>query len=287
MEPAMRNIFFFIRRYFNFFFFLILQVICILLIVRYSNYHQAAFSNSTNKLTGVINKEYNKIEYYFQLKKTNDSLVKANEVLYNKLAGEFNLPDSTSKTMIDTLMVDSVRKYRTYTYLQVKVVANSVASQNNFIVIYGSNVNTLRAGMGIVDPNNAAIGIITEVSGDYAVVMSLLHKDSHISGKLLKGGETGTLNWDGKEPNFITLSNIPKSAKIVKGDTIITSGFSTSFPKGMMIGRVEEVYAETATNNFKIKFKTAANFYNLQFAYAINNLQQEPVNKLLEKVKQQ
>ena len=287
MEPYMRNIFFFIRTYFNFLFFLLLQVICILLIVRYSNYHKAAFSGTTNRITGKINKEYNKIEYYFQLKKTNDSLIKANEVLYNRLKEDFGIPDSMSKKVIDTVMVDSVRHYRTYTYLSVKVVANSVAAQNNFIVISGSNVSGLKAGMGIVDANNAVIGIITEVTGDYAVVMSLLHKDSHISGKLKKGGETGTLNWDGKEPNLITLTNIPKSAKIAKGDTIITSGFSTSFPKGMLIGRVEEVYAETATNNFKIKFRTAANFYNLQFGYAINNLHQDPVNKLLDKVKKQ
>ena len=67
--------------------------------------------------------------------------------------------------------------------------------------------------MGIVDPNNAVVGIITEVADDYAVVMSLLHKDSHISGKLLKAGETGHVTWDGKEPNIITLTDIPKSAK--------------------------------------------------------------------------
>jgi rod shape-determining protein MreC len=125
------------------------------------------------------------------------------------------------------------------------------------------------------------------VTDDYAVVMSLLHKDSHISGKLFKGGETGTLNWDGKTPNIISLTGIPKSAKVAKGDTIITSGFSTTFPKGMLIGFVTEVIPEKSTNNFLIKFKTAADFYNLQYVYAIDNRQQEAVNQLLEKAKQQ
>ena len=99
----------------------------------------------------------------------------------------------------------------------------------------------IKEGMGIIDPNSGVVGIVTDVSADYAVVMSLLHKDSHLSGKLLKGGETGTLNWDGKTPNIISLTGIPKSAKVAKGDTIISSGFSTSIPKGMMIGIVEEV----------------------------------------------
>ena len=245
------------------------------------------FDNSANKITGKINERYNLVEYYFQLKKTNDSLVKANEALYNKLKSNFDLPDSTTKTQIDTLRIDSLVEYRRLSYLHAKVVSNSVSTPSNFMVLGGYNVKSFKTGMGIVDANSAVVGIITEVIGGYAVVMSLLHKDSHISGKLLKGGETGTLNWDGKEPNFITLSSIPKSAKVAKGDTIITSGLSTTFPKGLMIGRVEEVYAETSTNNFRIKFRTAANFYNLEYAYAIINLQQEPVNKLLEKIKKQ
>ena len=245
------------------------------------------FDNSANKITGKINERYNLVEYYFQLKKTNDSLVKANEALYNKLKSNFDLPDSTTKTQIDTLRIDSLVEYRRLSYLHAKVVSNSVSTPSNFMVLGGYNVKSFKTGMGIVDANSAVVGIITEVIGGYAVVMSLLHKDSHISGKLLKGGETGTLNWDGKEPNIITLSSIPKSAKVAKGDTIITSGLSTTFPKGLMIGRVEEVYAETSTNNFRIKFRTAANFYNLEYAYAIINLQQEPVNKLLEKIKKQ
>jgi rod shape-determining protein MreC len=282
-----RNIFLFIRRYFNFLIFLFLQVLSIYFIARYSNFHQAMFGNAANSITGKVNKQYNLVEYYFQLKKTNDSLVRANETLYNKLRDNFDLPDSAAKSIVDTVKVDSLFEYRSYTYLHAKVVSNSVTAQNNFIVIYGDNVKKMRIGTGIVDENNGVAGIITDISGDYAVVMSLLHKDSHISGKLKKGGETGTLSWDGKEPNIITLTGIPNSAKIIKGDTVITSGFSTTFPKGMLIGRVEAVYKETTTNNFKIRFRSAANFYNLQYVYGIINKHQDPVNSLLDKAKKQ
>ncbi len=283
----MRNIFLFIRLYFNLIIFLILQGSCIYLIIHYSNYHHAAFGNLSNQLTGRVNEQYSRIDNYFHLKRTNDSLVKANESLYNKLKIDFELPDTVSNERIDSIRIDSIIQYRKYTYLPAKVVSNSISTQNNYIVLSRGKARQLHEGMGIVDINNAVVGIITEVTDDYAVVMSLLHKDSHLSGKLLKGGETGTLNWDGKKPNMITLSNIPKSAKVAKGDTIITSGFSTTFPKGMIIGRVAEVFSETSTSNFRINFITAANFYNLQYVYAIENNQQEPVNKILDKIKQQ
>ena len=146
----MRNIFLFIRRYANLLIFLILQVICIYFIVSYSKYHEAAFGDTANKFTGRINKQYNKVEYYFQLKRTNDSLVKANEVLYNKLRSNFNISDSVDKVFIDTMRIDSINRYRKFNYLNAKVVANSIAAQSNFIVINGSNVHSFKKGMGIV-----------------------------------------------------------------------------------------------------------------------------------------
>ena len=281
----MRNIFLFISRYFNFLVFLLLQALCIYFITSYSKYHQAAFGAVSNNVTGKINTEYNKVEYYFQLKKTNDSLLKANELLYNKLRTNFEVPDSVSRTVLDTLRIDSISQYRKLSFISAKVVANSVNTQNNFIVLQSNDKGIFKPGMGVVDVSNAAVGIITEVDGNYATVMSLLHKDSHISGKLAKTGETGTLNWDGKEVNIMYLGNIPKSARIAKGDSIITSGFSTSFPRGLMIGRVDAVYSDAGSTNFKVKFHTSANFYNLQYVYVISNADQEPVNKILNKIK--
>jgi len=281
-----RNIFLFIRRYFTFILFLLLQGFSIYIIVHYSNYHKAAFSKTANQFTGKVNEKYSQVAYYFSLKKTNDSLVAANQKLYNKLKADFELPDTTSNFIVDSIKVDSMEQHRKYRYYAAKVVYNSVAGQNNFIVLNRGSSQNIRAGMGIVDPNQGVVGIVTDVSADFAVVMSLLHKDSRLSGKLLKGGETGTLNWDGKTPNIISLTGIAKSAKVAKGDTIISSGFSTSIPKGMMIGIVQEVKADKSTNNFLIKFKTAANFYNLEFAYAIENNQAENIKAILEKGKQ-
>lgn len=281
----MRNIFLFIRRYFNFLVFLLLQVLCISLIIQYSKYHQAMFGNTANFFTGKINLQYDKIDYYFQLKKTNDSLVAANEKLYNKLASNFNIPDSGSKEVIDSIQIDSILQYRKFNYMTAKVISNSVTSPSNFLVLQSVNTSLMRVGMGVVDPNNAVVGVITDVSDEFAVVMSLLHKDSRISGKLLKTGETGTIIWDGKYPNLVTLTGIPKSTKVAKGDSIITSGFSIIFPKGLMLGRVEEVYLEKSTNNYKINVRTTSNFYNLEYAYVINSAQQPLIDPLLEKAK--
>lgn len=244
------------------------------------------FGNSANKITGKVNSQYDKIEYYFRLKKTNDSLVKANERLYNMLKQNYDIPDSnTSRQVIDSIKIDSVLQVRRFTYIQSKVVANSVTAQNNYVVLHGAAVAGMRPGMGVVDPGNAVIGVITEVSGNYATVMSLLHKDSKISGKLFKTGETGTITWDGKNPNLVTLSGISKGVKVAKGDSIITSGFSAIYPRGLLIGRIDDIYQEQGTSNFRIAVRTGANFHSLEYAYAIDNSQQQEINRLLENAK--
>ena len=283
----MRNIFLFIRSHFNFFLFVALQIVCVYFIINYSKFHKASFGNFSNQITGKIDQRYSNIENYFQLKKVNDSLVSANERLYNKLRENYDIRDTVSKTVVDSIRNDSILQFRKFNYLSTRVAANSVSTQSNFIVLSRGKNQQLKIGMGIVDPNSAVVGIITDVSEDYSVVMSLLHKDSHISAKLLRTGETGTLSWDGKLPNVITLNGISKGVKINKGDSVITSGFSTTFPKGMLIGRVESIYNDNSSNSYIIKIRTAANFYNLQYAYAIDNAQAAEINRLLEKAGKQ
>jgi rod shape-determining protein MreC len=257
------------------------------LIVHYSNYHKAVFSKTSNELTGKINEKYNGITYYFNLKRTNDSLVAANEKLYNKLKADFELPDTASNFFVDSIKVDSMERFRKYHYFPAKVVYNSVAAQNNFIVLGRGASQSIKEGMGVIDHNSGVVGIVTEVSSDYSVVMSLLHKDSHLSAKLLKGGESGILNWDGKEPNIISLNGIPKSAKVAKGDTVISSGLSTSsLPKGMMVGIVQEVKSDKSTNNYLVKFKTSVDFSNVEFVFVIDNKQAESIKAILDTVKQ-
>jgi rod shape-determining protein MreC len=130
------------------------------------------------------------------------------------------------------------------------------------------------------------VGIVTDVSENFAVVMSMLHKDSRINA-LLKNDPLagGTVVWDGKEPNYLSMINVRKSAKVAKGDTVVTSGITTTFPYGLLIGTVEQVLPEQSSNNYIIKIKSAANFFNLQHVYAIDNYQKEEINKLVEKAK--
>ncbi len=281
----MRNILIFIRIYFNFLFFLLLMGISLFMLFNYNRYQHAVYSAAAGEVTGRISKQFNDVEYYFQLKKTNDSLVKANEILYNKLKEDFDLPDTISKLAIDTIKVDTLLRQRKYLFMPAKVVGNSVSQVNNYLQLHRGLQQGVVPDLGVTDINNSVIGTVVDVSNNYSVVMSLLHRQSNISAKLKKTGETGSVIWDGVQPNVVVLKDIPREVKINKGDTVITSGFSDKFPYGLLIGTIKEIVNDKANNTNIIKVQTAANFYNLQYAYIINNLQREEPQQLLKSVK--
>jgi rod shape-determining protein MreC len=281
----MRNIFLFIRIYFNFLFFLILMGISLFMLFNYNRYQHTVYSAAAGEITGKFNKQYNDVEYYFQLKKTNDSLVKANANLYNKLKQDYEMPDTVSKLAIDTIQIDTILHQRKYLYLPAKVVGNSVSQPNNYLQLHRGSLQGVSADLGVTDINNSVIGTVVDVSKNYSVVMSLLHRQSNINAKLKKTGETGSIIWDGLQANVVILKEISKEVKIAIGDTVITSGLSDKFPFGLLIGTIKEIVNDKTSSTYTIKVKTAANFYNLQYVNIINNLQKEEPQQLLKSVK--
>lgn len=275
----MRNVFLFIRRHFNFLFFLVLQIIALSFLFRYNKFHEAAFLNVSTEITGRINERYNGIEYYFQLKKTNDALVRENFTLRQQLKENYEAPDSNRRLILDTIRVDSGRTILKYKIMEAKVVNNSIGSQTNYLTIHRGFAQGVRPNMGVTGPQGI-IGSVVNVSENFATVMSMLHRQFKVVAKLKNGSETGTIDWDGQSPLFVTLRNIPKSAKVNKGDTVLTTQISSLFPANLMVGTVYEIVPDNTSNFYILKIKPATNFSNIEYAYVIDNLQFDEQKKL-------
>jgi rod shape-determining protein MreC len=267
-----RNIFLFIRRYFNFLFFLVLQILSITLLIKYSPSHEATYAGIANEVTGTVNTQYNKVQYYFQLKETNRQLSEENARLRNMMGINFESPDSSRVAIVDSLVRDTVGRMRKFLWLPAKVVSNSVTSQSNYLTIHRGQNQGVKKDMAVIGPTGL-VGTVVEVSENYALVMSLLHRHSKVSSMLKKGNIAGSVDWDGKDANFLTLRNIPKSAQVAKGDTVVTSTYSANFPSDIMVGTVHAILADPSSNFFTIRLRTATNFFSIQYVNVVENVQ--------------
>lgn len=278
----MRNIFLFIRRYFNFLFFVVMQIVALYILFHFNEFHEAAFMGVASEVTGRVSEKYNNVEYYFHLKKANENLVKENDSLRSQLRQNFYKPDTSKQVIVDTIPFDTLGHKRIYAYRPAKVVSRFVNLPNNFFMLNRGENQGVRKDMGVISPTGV-FGTIIHTSGNFSTVMSLLHRQSRLSAKLKKTGETGTVLWDGENTQFITMINVPKSVPVVKGDSIVTSQYASyRFPQGILIGTVNEVVDNKGSNFYTLRLRPATNFNNVEFATVIENLQADEQLKLEE-----
>lgn len=269
----MRNIFLFIRRNFTFFTFLFLQVVALWFLFSYNRFHKAKGLGIANEFTGWINSKYNKAEDYFYLRNENQRVHKLNDSLMSLLPRNFGDRDSTMQMIQDSVPFNTSGNYRRYISRPATVIYNTVNAQKNYIQINRGSNQGIKDNMAVVSSEGSAVGVVVNVSGNFSQVMSLLHIQNTVSASLKKTGDFGTAEWDGKDPRYLTLKRIPKTANINKGDTVLTSSVSFNFPPGYMLGTISDIKLDNTTGMYLLKVKTAANFYNLQQVHVIENLE--------------
>ncbi len=280
----MRNLFAFIRRFSVLLFFLLLQAVSFTLLFRYNKFHQAAYMDTAGEITGALEVQYNKVDGYFHLKKENEDLRRRLNELQNKLSENFQSPDTTQRVVADSIPVDTTGTIRKYVYMDAEVVNNSVTQPNNYFTVHRGSKQGVEPGMVVISPNGVA-GVVMDVSENFATVMSMLNRQSRISARLKKTGESGRIEWDGVNPRRVQLRDIPKSVKVKPGDTVLTSQYS-DFPSGIMIGTIEKVILEQSTNNYLLQVRPSNDFSRLQNVFVVANLQRAEQLELEKRNKQ-
>lgn len=275
----MRNLIIFISRFKTFFLFIALEVLCLFLLVRNNAYQRAAFLNSANRLTGNLYQSVDNVRGYFTLKRINDSLRQENARLRQEVEASFDcrLP------LRDTVMrypKDSAGQ-PVYSYVPAEVINNSTTSLSNTITVNKGTEHGVERDMGVIGPNGV-VGIVIGTSPHFSVVMSLLHKNASISGELARYKYVGNIRWDGQDVTSVQLHDIPKHVNVQKGDSVVTSGYSSFFPPRIPIGVVRSVTLDEANNFYSIDLSLLTNFRNLEYVYIVDYLFREERKKVEE-----
>lgn len=253
--------------------FLILSGFSIYLIYDQQQFHRAAILNSSNKVVGQVMTGVDEVTDYLALRDNNKKLADQNAAL---LAA--NIMSYYNNTTFRDSVRDTVYSQQ-YTYVVAKVINNSVNRRNNFITIDKGLLNGIQPDMGVIGAGGL-VGVVKDVSDHYATVQSLLHSKWTPSAKLKNNNFFGYLNWDGSNPQFINLQNIPANVQVAKGDTITTTPFSPLFPEGILVGTVASVKQKAAGDNHIISVKLSTNFNNISYVYVVVNRFKEEREKL-------
>ncbi len=261
----MNNLWRFISKYNALFLFIIFFVISTILLVRNNDFQRVSTLNTSNQVIGVFYTEVNNVYKYINLDTVNKELVAENTLLRNQLkASHFN--DSVA---VNTLN-DTINKLQ-YHYIAAEVINKSVNSRNNYITINRGSKHGIKKGMGVICPTGV-VGIVWNVSPNFATIQSVLHQDTKITSSIVGTPYFGPLIWDGENPQLATLTDIPNQINLKKGTKINTSGLSVTFPKGIAVGTVLKAGVKGGGSFLNISVKLATNFYALQYVYVLKNI---------------
>ncbi len=276
----MRNLLDFLYKNYVFLCFALLQFFSFYLITNNTYYQRSSIINSANGVTASVYGKYATANDYLSLRSQNEALSKENAMLHNML-----IDAHLDVTKLSQLRNDTLYKQQ-YHYFTAKVINNTVGNRNNYITLDKGSLQGVKRDMAIISASGI-VGIVKDVTPHYSTAMSLLHKDSRISARIKKNEYFGSLTWAGGDYQYADLNDIPKHVKLAKGDTVVTSAYSSIFPEGVMIGRIEKFEIENAANFYTIRVKLSTDYKKLTHVYMVENLLKQEQDTLESKSKAQ
>lgn len=253
----MRNLFAFFFRYHFFFVFILLEIAGIGMLIQTHHYQSSRFASSSNRWSGRMLEKFNNVTDYFRLKKINDLLAEENALIRNK---SLHLPSHEQ----------NIYKNQ-HEYISAKIIKNSYNKRNNYLTINKGLMHGIENGMGVIT-EDGVVGIIRDVSPNFATVMSLLNKNTIISTRFIKSNHFGELIWDGKSHQFAQLKSVEKYVPVNVGDSLVTNSFSNIFPEGIPLGTVNRFERDENKNFYtSIEVALTVDFSNLNYIYVLKD----------------
>jgi rod shape-determining protein MreC len=266
--------------------FILLELLSFGLIVNNNGYQKSVFFSSSNTVLASLYEISNSVVEFFYLRQANNGLAYENTRLNNEIIELKNQLNSLKPLMGDSTNPVYVQPENEISYIYAKVIHNSTNKMLNYITLNKGSRDGIRVDMGVVN-EEGVVGIVSKVTEKYSVVIPVLNPKLQINSKFKKNNYSGPIVWEGKDYRFAKLNDIARHVKFSLGDSLITSGYTYSFPEGILIGTVDDFIIQESDAYYNIRVKLAVNFRTLSHVRVINYLNYEEQRKLEQSVSSQ
>ena len=276
----MRNLLDFLARHNHWFLFVLLEAVSFVLLFKYNSYQGSVWFSSANAVAGKVYDASSAVDQYFSLVDVNRKLTERNVYLERELARLTDTATVAAKdsTYMQRMQAGVLRKYKS---VPARVVSNSLDKLNNFITIDKGTADGVGKDMGVAC-GLGVVGIVYLTAEHYSVVIPVLNSKSNISCSIRGRGYFGYLHWYGDRPDEAYLDDVPRHARFRIGDIVVTSGYSSVFPPGMLVGKIMRVYNSANGMSYRLRVKLSTDFGNLRDVCVINDSEMMEQMKLLE-----
>lgn len=159
-----------------------------------------------------------------------------------------------------------------FVFESAQVIGRDIVKGDSvFVIDKGSLAGVLPKNPVIT--SDGLVGIVKEVGARYSIVVSILDSSIDVGAISIRTNDTGMVGGNPSlaKANLCTMTLLPRDSGITKGDLIVTSGVGGIYPKGLLIGTVEEVKSEVNGVSIYATIKPAADIKNTKEVFIIKN----------------
>ena len=265
----MRNLLDFLVKYSYWFLFFVLEAVSFVLLFQFNSYQGSVWFSSANAVAGKLYETTSAVESYFQLSKINTELTQRNLYLEQRLCKlEKEKSDSVAdSTMENSLLLKSLQPYR---LIPAQVVNMKWGRKDNLLTIDKGEADGIKKDMGVVC-GTGVVGIVYLTSAHYSIVIPILNSLSNISCVIQGRGYFGYLHWTGGDISEAYVDDVPRHAHFKLYENVVTSGYSSVFPAGIMVGKILHVYNSADQMSYRLRVKLSTDFGRLRDVCVVDN----------------
>lgn len=197
-------------------------------------------------------------------------LEEQNAELINKLA-EYENIKRENEQMKDLIGLIDANPDTTFVLGEIISKNNDVWTSS--ITIDMGSLDGIEVGDPVITKDNYLIGTVTKVGLTWAVVSTVYDSSTNIGAYLSSTRDAGVVESSKSQEleGFCSLNYLPTDCGVSRGDIVLTSGLSGSYPKGIIIGLVEssELSADGLTMTAKIA--PSADIDNIKDVFVITS----------------
>lgn len=265
----MRNLLAFLAKYNHWFVFILLEVICFVLLFRFNNFQGSVYFSSANAVAGKVYEYNSSVTTFFNMSQSNKKLSERNLILEQQVRV---LTQYIATHHGDSLAMEQCQKQALagFKLIPAKVIQSTINREDNLITIDKGKADGIHEDMGVAC-GTGVVGVVYMASDHYSIVLPVINVNSNISVMIRKRGYFGFLHWKGTPSDIAYVDDVPRHARFALGDYVVTNGYSSIFPPGIMVGKILHVFNSSDGLSYRVQLRLSTDFGKLRHVCVIDN----------------
>lgn len=265
----MRNLLAFLAKYNHWFVFILLEVICFVLLFRFNNFQGSVYFSSANAVAGKVYEYNSSVTTFFNMSQSNKKLSERNLILEQQVRA---LTQYIATHHGDSLAMEQCQKQALagFKLIPAKVIQSTINREDNLITIDKGKADGIHEDMGVAC-GTGVVGVVYMASDHYSIVLPVINVNSNISVMIRKRGYFGFLHWKRTPSDIAYVDDVPRHARFALGDYVVTNGYSSIFPPGIMVGKILHVFNSSDGLSYRVQLRLSTDFGKLRHVCVIDN----------------